>query len=448
MAKQNYVLLNRITLTSSASSVTFSSIPQTGYTDLKIVVSGRDSSSAGTSGNGYSFTILPNGLNTNISQRSLFSNGSGPASYNDTQMYTPINMNADTANTYSNVEIYVSNYTSSSPKSFSIDGVTENNAASSSIRIAAGLWNSTSPITTIQFNAYSTWMAGSSFSLYGIANASTTPTSSPKAFGGDIVRTDGTYWYHAFLSSGAFTTPINLNADILIVGGGGGGSNSGGIGSGGGGGAIRYQSSVSLISGSSSAVMVGAGGAKDDTSVGDGRSGTQSSFASTIAQVANRAKGSNSSSGRVGGDGGNSTITTGGIVSEYFGGLGAASSYPRRGGSGAGAGNNGSSSYPAVGGNGSNTWSSWATATGTGDSGYFSGGGAGGYEYNGSMSRTAGGLGGGGMGGAGTSAPNYNATDGTANTGGGGGGCGGQSGVIGGSSGNGGSGIVIIRYLA
>ena len=48
MATANHVLLRRITLSASASSVTFDNIPQTGYTDLKIVISARTSRNDGT----------------------------------------------------------------------------------------------------------------------------------------------------------------------------------------------------------------------------------------------------------------------------------------------------------------------------------------------------------------------------------------------------------------
>lgn len=448
--KGNHVLISRITTTKDIEYIDFTNISQQ-YSDLKIVVSMRSTDSAYYD---YPQMYLNNdwddGLGSYAYKR-LYVSTTSVYSSSGTSMASPAIGsvgNGATANTFGSLEYYIFNYSSTTQyKNISCDAVGANNSSSVVLGINASTRQSNQAIYRIVFTAgLGSIKAGSSFSIYGIANAVTTPTSSPKAFGGDIVRTDGTYWYHAFTSSGIFTAQTNLSADVLVVGGGGGGSNSGGIGAGGGGGAIYYNSSVILASNSSNLITVGAGGARDNTSVGDGQSGTQSSFNSIIASVVNKAIGSNNSSGRVGGDGGNSKKVINDLSTNYTGGLGAASSYPRRGGSGAGAGNNGSSTYPAIGGNGLNTWSTWATATGTGDSGYFAGGGAGGYEYNGSMSRTAGGLGGGGLGGAGTSAPNYNATDGIANTGGGGGGCGGQSGVIGGLSGNGGSGIVIIRY--
>ncbi len=46
----NYVLLERIELNASAASITFSNIPQSGYTDLKLIVSSDKSllSASGT----------------------------------------------------------------------------------------------------------------------------------------------------------------------------------------------------------------------------------------------------------------------------------------------------------------------------------------------------------------------------------------------------------------
>lgn len=171
MASNTFTKIATVTVGSGgASSIDFSSIGSS-YTDLKIVLSGRDASSAGGSGAGYSFTILPNGLTTNITQRSLFSNATNASSYNDTAMYNVTDMSADTASTFSNVEIYIPNYTSSNYKSFSIDGVTENNATPAAIRLSAGLWSSTSVISSIKLSAYSSWVQYSTATLYGIKNS-------------------------------------------------------------------------------------------------------------------------------------------------------------------------------------------------------------------------------------------------------------------------------------
>lgn len=442
MATANHVLLRRTTLTASASSVTLDFTGVSGYTDLKILISGRDSSSAGTSGNGYSFTIYPNGLSTNIVQRSIYSGSPvGVGGYSDTQMYNVAEMNADTANTYSNIEVYVSKYSSSDNKHFIINGVTENNGASAATRISGGLWSSSSAITSLQFNAYSTWMAGSSFAVYGIANAATTPVSAPKADGGDIIKTDGTYWYHTFLSSGIFRPQVNLTCDYLVVAGGGSGGNN----NGGGGGAGGYRSGSAFSVTSAVTVTVGAGGASTvgSSSGGKGNSGTDSTF-STISATGGGWGGGYPSyltNGGSGGSGGGSGNTGSGI-----GGTGNAGGYSPVEGYAGGASNNGAAGSGGGGGGSSAAGSINTTNAGgaggngtansiSGTSVTYAGGGGGG---TGTGTAGAGGTGGGGAGGV------VNGVAGTANTGGGGGGSGGNSSSN--SSGSGGSGVVIIRY--
>jgi hypothetical protein len=448
----NMILLETIALTQSAASVTFDNLPTSGYTDLKIVMSGRDSSTTGVSGGGYSFTIYPNGLSTNISQRSIYGAGSGtPGSYTDTQMYNPIAMNADTANTYSNVEIYVPNYRSSNAKSFSIDGVTENNGTSAAARLAAGLWNSTAAITSLQFNAYSTWMAGSTFSLYGIAALGTTPVLAPKATGGNIVANDGTYWYHAFTSSGNFVPQTGLTADVLQIGGGGGGGHY--VGGGGGAGGYQVFTSQSLASATNYACTIGSGGA-GGTSTSSGSNGTSSQLGALTASIGGGGGGTYGSVGSNGASGGGGTAATGfqtaGTGTQGFnGGAGGsvANNYPAGGGGGSGAvGQTGiSDTTGGAGGAGKNSESAWASATNTGVSGFYAGGGGGGtYAQTGGYSSGLGGSGGGGN--AGAYGANNVGIAGVANTGSGGGGASGSSANPKVDGGRGGSGIVIIRY--
>jgi hypothetical protein len=123
----NYVLLERIELNASAASVTFANIPQTGYTDLKVVASVRTSNASGTIGAFMQF----NGLATNIySGKAISGNGASASSYSpsNSSPYSGVtgdmNANSYTANTFSHAEFYIPNYTSSNNKSYSVDGVT------------------------------------------------------------------------------------------------------------------------------------------------------------------------------------------------------------------------------------------------------------------------------------------------------------------------------------
>ena len=433
MATANHVLLRRITVTEPASSVTFDSIPQTGYTDLKIVISGRKSSAA-VSG---SIDVTFNG--SSISHRALQGNGSAASSFSGTNYIGEAPGANATANTFGNAEIYIPNYASTTThKSASSDVVAETNGTTTYTDLHALLYASNTAVSSVTFGGAGNWVTGSSFSLYGIADVNTTPAVAPKAFGGDIIRTDGTYWYHAFLSTGSFKPQLNLTADCLVIAGGGaGGGSSNDAGGGGGAGGYRLISGVSLSSTATHIATVGSGGAGIANS--RGASGADSSLIGGSVSISSTGGGGgggtvniNGASGGSGGGGGSGTpgLKGAGNAGGYspVEGYNGADAYGGGGGAGAAATN-------ATGGAGSNSASSWASATGTGVSGYYAGGGTAG---TGSSSSAGGG-------GRGESPVNGgNAAAGTVNTGSGGGAT-----WITGSNAigkSGGSGIIIIRY--
>lgn len=444
---QNYILLERIELNASAASVTFSSIPQTGYTDLKMVVSQRSDNA----GSIYSTTYVRfNGDTNNANYSSKMLEGSGSSASSYAQYIYMVGEGAtSTANTFANGEIYIPNYTGSALKSVSIDNVMENNATTAYSTLGAALWNSTAAITSVTvFNNGANYQSGSTFSLYGIAAVGTTPAVAPKADGGNVIATDGTYWYHAFLSNGTFTPQVGLSADCLVIAGGGAGG--GNYGGGGGAGGFRSATSLSL-SASGYAVTVGAGGA--GASLANGGNGTTSIF-SSISTTGGGGGGctTGSNNGASGGSGGGAsrtgTVGAGNAgsyspVEGYAGGAGNDSSpnYGTGGGGGAShTGWGGITTAGGYGGDGSNAFSTWASATSTGVSGYYAGGGGGGF-YGTGGSVGVGGAGGGGNAGA----TNTNGVAGTTNTGSGGGGSSVNGTPV--AGGNGGSGIVIVRYL-
>jgi hypothetical protein len=439
----NYVLLEKITVgAAGASSVTFSDIPQTGYTDLVVKVSARDNYSAAWRDLGISF----NGLTTNRTGILLYGNPTTAASYSVTTGNVAFsNSNTSTASTFGNVEYCIPNYTSANYKSFSVDSVTENNSTDALANLSAGLWSSTAAITSVtltplggSFDQYSTAY------LYGVAALGTTPAIAPYATGGDTIMTDGTYWYHTFVSSGTFTPQKEITCDYLVVAGGGGGN----VDSSGGGGAGGLRSTVTATGGGGSlesalvldldtpyTVTVGAGGAyatngSDSvfptiTSTGGGRGGGNAGTSPSYVGA---------SGGSGGGGGGGGTPYGGGTGTANQGFDGGAGNinppnYPGGGGGGAGATGVTPASGSANGGAGGN-----GVATSISGSSVSYGGGGGG---NGGVG--TGGAGGTGGGGTGSDGPT-GGTNGTANTGGGAGG---------GSAANqkiGGSGIVIVRY--
>jgi hypothetical protein len=459
----NYVLLGQVTVgAAGAASVTLDNIPPTGYTDLKIVTSARGTVNLGS---GYVDGILTfNGTTTGYSERMLY--GLGGSASSAGQSSTGIkwgnwaNDTSTTASTFGNSETYIPNYRSSNFKSVSVDGVQENNANGSAITaLNAGLWSNTNAITSITFTPGSgSFAANSTFYLYGIADENTTPVIAPFATGGDTVTNDGTYWYHAFLSSGTFTPQKTLSCDYLVVAGGGGTGNAGG-----GGGAGGYRSSTSQsLTAQNYSVLIGAGGAGclSGPSGGTGETnGVDSTFNSFTATGGGKSAGYGVDAiGTAGGSGGgggqynDSTTLTGGAgntpsTSPSQGNNGGNGSFSaintgRATGGGGGAGAVGSNAAGGSGGNGgtgSNSLSTYASATNTGVSGYYAGGGAG---FGGGNAQATGGSGGGGNGGYTVNDQDQQqGTNGVANTGSGGGGSGYYR-----AGGSGGSGIVIVRY--
>ena len=167
-------LISSVTVGSSgSSSIDFSNIPST-YTDLCIRLSLRGDGYNATdgylrfnanSGASYDYRFLWKDGNSatatsgsNSSQTSMFFGyGDGLNAY---------------GSTFSNVELYIPNYTSSNYKTVSIDGVHENTNNDQWSWIWAGIWKSTATINQITFTTGSTkWVQYSTAYLYGIKNS-------------------------------------------------------------------------------------------------------------------------------------------------------------------------------------------------------------------------------------------------------------------------------------
>ena len=442
-----YTLLETITVgAAGAASVTFNSIPQTGYTDLVIKYSGR-SSIADVLG-----LITLNGSAVSYSGKRLYGTGSAAVSNaGSTTSFNPPSIVASTftANTFGNGEIYIPNFTSANYKSVSIDAVTENNATESYTTLYAGLWSNTAAVTSVSLAANGgSWAQYSTFSLSGVSALGVTPTKAPKATGGDIIMTDGTYWIHTFLSSGTFKPATGLTCDYLVVAGGGsGGQSSNERGGGGGAGGLRstvtatggggsLESALTLLSGTSYTVTVGAGGASNSN-------GSDSVFSTITATGGGRGGfqvGGNPNVGGSGGggrDNGSQSGAAGTANQGFAGGQGRTdgATYGNSGGGG-GAGGVGQQGNTSAGSTPSYQSGGVGVATSiSGSSVTYAGGGGGGGDKVG-LAGT-----GGGNGGNGSTAP----TAATANLGGGGGG---SSYTSGQPATAGGSGVVIVRYLA
>jgi hypothetical protein len=398
----------------------FTNIPQT-FTDLVMFCSMRDNFSNVSN----DATLNVNG--STITFRQLYGTGQNIGANIPTQIARPIVSASASANVFGSTMIQFPNYSSTTTyKNITTDSVSEQNGTESYQVVGSGLLSSNSAITTITIdNGSSTFVQGTSVSLYGVSK--TTTNGVAKATGGTITYGIGGMVYHTFTASGTFTPTTSLTADVLVVGGGGGGGNTyASTYAGGGGGAGGYRTATGLsFAASAYSVVIGAGG-----------SGYANGNASSIASITSAGGGHGANGGGeagvAGGSGGGSSMAGGyngpagagntPSVSPSQGNNGGTGAWNNRGGGGGGAGSAGSNGSSNSGAGGAGV--AWINGS------YYAGGGGGASAPNASVGAGAGGIGGGGAG----------DSVGSTNTGGGGGAGSGASGY------SGGSGVVIVRY--
>lgn len=158
MALQIYKIAAVEVGSAGSSYIEFTNIPA-GYTDLKMEVSCRNGN---TSGGALALTL--NSVSASI--RRLYGNGNGTVG-SDT--YAPdgsgmTNTSGFVANSFASNTFYIPNYTSSTQKAVSIDGVQENTATDTYMMLFANLVNTTSAVSTLRITPN-----GSTFGQYTIA---------------------------------------------------------------------------------------------------------------------------------------------------------------------------------------------------------------------------------------------------------------------------------------
>lgn len=154
-----------------SGQLNFFNIPQT-YTDLKIVVSQRNNS--GNIGEPLAFRF--DSGDSIYSNTSVFSDSSnlqstrvGASGYLSYNGGLTVNGNNSTANTFGSYEVYITNYTGTAFKQFTIDAANEHNGAAQSA-LGAGLYRSNAPITFVQIGGYTgVPLSGTSITIYGIS---------------------------------------------------------------------------------------------------------------------------------------------------------------------------------------------------------------------------------------------------------------------------------------
>ena len=159
-----YTPIATTTLGSPAASYTFSSIPST-YTDLVVVVQAQISGGAGTA-----WIQLNSDTATNYSDTFLTGNGSSATSTRNSsvdRLYIGDAYSSGTGN-------FIMNFMNYSNTTTYKTSLYRSNVPASSLSAVAGLWRSTSAISSITIGhnaAGQNWIAGSTFTLYGIKAA-------------------------------------------------------------------------------------------------------------------------------------------------------------------------------------------------------------------------------------------------------------------------------------
>jgi hypothetical protein len=168
MANPTYNLIASNSVGSGgAGAFTFSSIPST-YTDLQIVASLRDTSASASSAVYLSF----NGVSSGYSTKNLYGNGGSVNTNSSSTGYSgETDASTAAANTFSNLSIYIPNYTSSNTKSVSVDNAMEDYTTTAYLNLIA--WNSTTTaaITSVTLTPATLFVQNSTFYLYGIKNS-------------------------------------------------------------------------------------------------------------------------------------------------------------------------------------------------------------------------------------------------------------------------------------
>jgi hypothetical protein len=157
-----YEKIATTTLGSAATEVNFTSISGS-YTDLILIMSGNS-----TTGNVYESLQVNSDTGSNYSRTYLSGDGSiTDSGRNTSQTYFRFDAYSRVSSTGRNINIInFNNYSNSTTyKTF----LARSNNSALGTDAVVGLWRSTSAITSIRvFMDTSTWISGSTFTLYGI----------------------------------------------------------------------------------------------------------------------------------------------------------------------------------------------------------------------------------------------------------------------------------------
>ena len=159
-AGATYVSIASNTLSSSAASVTFSSIPGT-YTDLVVVVNGTF-----TTGSTNNVNFQFNGdTASNYSWLRLLGSGSAASSARSSDV--EINVGGLSSTAQSTTVANIQNYSNTTTYKTAIG----RGNTPEYVQASLGAWRNTAAITSVKIQSAATFASGTTFSLYGIVAA-------------------------------------------------------------------------------------------------------------------------------------------------------------------------------------------------------------------------------------------------------------------------------------
>jgi hypothetical protein len=158
-----YIKLASNTVTTAATSIVFSSIPNT-YKDLMLQFSGRCTAV------NYDVYMSFNGSTASFASKRLYSNGSTNSSDSPARFTGFVTASNDLANAYGDSIVYIHQYAAAVNKQYNVSMVQPSNANNTYFGASQGMWSVTTAINSITLTCVSgNFEVGTTAYLYGIS---------------------------------------------------------------------------------------------------------------------------------------------------------------------------------------------------------------------------------------------------------------------------------------
>jgi hypothetical protein len=167
-----YTPIATTTLGSSATSYTFSSIPQT-YKDLVLIIFASTNHTDNGARGYIQFNTDTGSSNNNYSDTWVGGNGSSATSSRDTlQDFIAYGVLGNSSTNFTIQIVNIQNYSNSTTYKTTLSRSSNpSTAGNNGLRATVGLWRNTATVNTLTLKCDSSYLSGSTFTLYGIQSA-------------------------------------------------------------------------------------------------------------------------------------------------------------------------------------------------------------------------------------------------------------------------------------